>query len=159
MAPAWAAHKNLPHTGKVLFALLGLSRWSDDLWLLTLQHLLLLVHTSGSTHHSQRKSCGLKKQSGKLCLCPLDPPTQKSDCAHLCYHKPRHSRGRTCLRLPSCRMAHVGTRSPSHIAIPVNGCCLGSYVMVAVPGSTPLLFLGESGYLLSAVTCCHPSSS
>lgn len=58
-APAWAAQEKKKKTclgctdRQVLFALLESSRWSDDLWLLTLQYLLLLAHTSGSTHHPQ----------------------------------------------------------------------------------------------------------
>lgn len=72
VAPAWAAHNNLPQTGKVLCS--SHSAWSEDLWLLTLQSLLLLAYTSGSTHHSQGKSRGLEKQSGNLCLCPLALP-------------------------------------------------------------------------------------
>lgn len=117
-SPAWSAHKKicLGCTDRQdLFALLGSSRWTGDLWLLTLQYLLLLAHTSGSTHHSQSLVVWESRVEGatrvpQTFLC-------RRVSAQLCYHKPRHSRAGTGLRHPRGRMGHVGGCSPSHIAV------------------------------------------
>lgn len=100
---------------QVLFALLGSSRWSGDLWLLTLQYLLLLAHTSGSTHHSQSVVVWESRVEGSTRV-PQTFLCRRAS-AQLCYHKPRHSRVGTGLRHPRGRMGHVGGCSPSHIAV------------------------------------------
>lgn len=67
--------------------------------------------------------------------------------ARLCYHK---YRVRTGLRRPLGRMGRVGGFSPSHIAVPVSGSFLGSFlgscVIAGVPGRTSLLFSSRAGY-------------
>ena len=143
-APAWAAQKKtcLGCTDRqVLFVLLRSSCWSDDLWLLTLQYLLLLAHTSGSTHHPQSLVVWESRVETSTCV----PQTFlcRRATAGLCYHK---HRVRTSLRHPRGRMGRVGGCSPSHIAVPVSGSFLGSCVIAGVPGRTSVLFSSSAGY-------------